>query len=83
MKRTVPAHAGHWRDLALCAQADPEAWFPGKGHPGTTAKMICARCPVAGPCLDFAVRHGITWGIWGGLGPKARYRLRRRQGVAA
>ena len=31
------------------------------------AKVICARCPVRGECLDFALRVREPHGIWGGF----------------
>jgi hypothetical protein len=47
-RATTLAIPGRWAKRALCAQADPDAWFPGKGHHELTqlAKRICARCPV-------------------------------------
>ncbi len=66
-------------DRALCAQADPEAWFPEKGQNGArtrTAKAICGRCPVRAGCLDWALGRGELYGIWGGLTSGERRRLR-------
>ena len=31
---------------ALCAQVDPELFFPEKGEPTRDAKAVCAACPV-------------------------------------
>ncbi len=31
------------------------------------AKRVCQSCPVRTPCLDFALRHGLGFGIWGGV----------------
>jgi WhiB family redox-sensing transcriptional regulator len=39
------------------------------------AKRICATCPVTAECLDYALRHGEKYGVWGGLTPRARRRL--------
>ncbi len=30
------------------------------------AKAICARCPLAGPCLRGALERHEPWGVWGG-----------------
>jgi WhiB family redox-sensing transcriptional regulator len=30
------------------------------------AKAICARCTLAGPCLEGALRRREPWGVWGG-----------------
>ena len=49
---TVPADAARevWAS-ALCAQVDPELFFPEKGQPSAPAKAVCARCPVTALCL--------------------------------
>lgn len=69
---------GPWAADALCAQVDPELFYPEKGGSTTEAKAICARCPVAAECLDYALalplRH--DYGIYGGTSPKQRRRLR-------
>ena len=69
-----------WRDEALCAQTDPELWFPDLG-PAAAAKAICARCPVRVACLDWALAHetpGSTFGVVGGLTAEQRLVLQRR-----
>jgi WhiB family redox-sensing transcriptional regulator len=76
----VTADAGDWRDSALCAQVDPELWFPAKGQPPTEAKKICRRCDVRADCLEYALTHeGGEWnvfGVWGGTSETGRRRLR-------
>ena len=62
----VPALAG-WRYLAACRGTDLQVFFPGRGEPAEPARQICAGCPVRQPCLDYALSHAITYGIWGGL----------------
>lgn len=69
-----------WSDGALCAQADPEAWFPEKGGSPREAKRICAACPVRSDCLYRAMDGGESFGIWGGLSPKERAAVRQRYG---
>lgn len=61
-----------WQEQALCAQTDPEEFFPEKGGPTALAKKICGRCPVATECLDFALTHDEQYGIWGGRSPRER-----------
>jgi WhiB family redox-sensing transcriptional regulator len=60
---------GDWQDRALCAQVDPELWFPEKGctAQALAAKRICRRCPVKAPCLADALERHAQDGIWGGL----------------
>lgn len=61
-----------WMDDALCAQTDPEAFFPEKGGSTRAAKAVCAACPVRQQCLDYALAHRETSGIWGGLSARER-----------
>jgi WhiB family transcriptional regulator, redox-sensing transcriptional regulator len=78
----VPALAG-WRYRAACRGADLSVFFPGRGESAEPARQICAGCPVREPCLDYALSHGITHGIWGGLAERDRRALRSRHAVAA
>jgi WhiB family redox-sensing transcriptional regulator len=67
-----------WHDRALCAQTDPEAFFPEKGGSTREAKKICTGCEVRGECLSYALAHDERFGIWGGLSERERRRLKRR-----
>lgn len=66
-----------WRDDAICAQTDPEAFFPEKGGSTKEAKKICQGCPVRHECLQYALDHEERFGIWGGLSERERRRLKR------
>ena len=66
-----------WQERALCAQTDPEAFFPEKGGSTREAKRICSGCDVRAECLDYALAHDERFGIWGGLSERERRRLRR------
>jgi WhiB family transcriptional regulator, redox-sensing transcriptional regulator len=66
-----------WQEFALCAQTDPEAFFPEKGGSSREAKKVCANCEVRFECLEYALEHDIRWGIWGGLSERERCRLKR------
>ena len=77
-----------WTSSAACRQpdVDPEWFFPvgdiGPAlHEVAAAKAVCAGCPVAQECLEWAVRMGESAGIWGGTTPEERRGLRagRRQ----
>jgi WhiB family transcriptional regulator, redox-sensing transcriptional regulator len=65
-----------WQERALCAQTDPEAFFPEKGGSTREAKRICSGCEVRAECLDYALAHDERFGIWGGLSERERRRLR-------
>lgn len=70
-----------WVAEALCAETDPDAFFPEKGGSTQEAKRICAACDVAVQCLEYALRTGQEHGIWGGLSRMERRALSR--GAAA
>lgn len=67
-----------WQADALCAQTDPEAFFPEKGGSTREAKKICQQCEVSAQCLEYALQNDERFGIWGGLSERERRRLRRR-----
>jgi WhiB family redox-sensing transcriptional regulator len=70
---------GGWRELGVCAETDPEAFFPDKGGSSRAAKRVCAGCPVRVECLAEALRVDERHGVWGGTSPAERARLRRAQ----
>ena len=65
-----------WRLDALCAETDPEAFFPEKGGSTREAKRVCTGCDVRSECLEFALANDERFGIWGGLSERERRRLR-------
>lgn len=67
-----------WQADALCAQTDPEAFFPEKGGSTRDAKRICESCEVRAECLEYALEHDERFGIWGGLSERERRKLRKR-----
>ncbi|MGB4138160.1 MAG: WhiB family transcriptional regulator [Microbacterium sp.] len=67
-----------WQADALCAQTDPEAFFPEKGGSTRDAKRICSSCDVRGECLEYALNNDERFGIWGGLSERERRKLKRR-----
>lgn len=66
-----------WKDRGLCAQTDPEAFFPEKGGSTTEAKRICRECEVRPQCLEYALNRDERFGIWGGLSERERRTLTR------
>ena len=70
--------AQSWQERALCAETDPEAFFPEKGGSTREAKKICTGCEVKAECLEYALANDERFGIWGGLSERERRRLRRR-----
>ncbi|WP_197380538.1 WhiB family transcriptional regulator [Mycolicibacterium mengxianglii] len=66
-----------WQERALCAQTDPEAFFPEKGGSTREAKRICLGCEVRDACLEYALANDERFGIWGGLSERERRRIKR------
>jgi len=71
-------------DGALCAQVDPELFFPDKGQSPSDARKVCGACPVSVRCLEVfgdLLDHGVV----GGLTERERRQLRqsRTDGEAA
>jgi WhiB family redox-sensing transcriptional regulator len=67
-----------WQADSLCAQTDPEAFFPEKGGSTRDAKKICQSCEVRAQCLEYALANDERFGIWGGLSERERRKLRKR-----
>lgn len=68
-----------WMASALCTETDPEIFTGDQGDTTAPAKRICAKCPVIGACLQWALDHDEQFSVWGGLAPKERKALKRRQ----
>jgi WhiB family redox-sensing transcriptional regulator len=76
---------GSWVSRARCATAgiDPEIFFPPRGpRKDSTAKAICATCPVRRECRQYALKASEEHGVWGGLNAAEREDLKRRRSRA-
>jgi WhiB family redox-sensing transcriptional regulator len=69
-----------WQERALCAQTDPEAFFPEKGGSTRDAKKVCVGCEVRSECLEYALEHDERFGIWGGLSERERRKFKKDVG---
>lgn len=67
-----------WMDAGLCAQTDPEAFFPDKSGTNTDAKRTCAACDVTAACLAYALDDPSLEGVWGGTSLRERQTMRRK-----
>lgn len=69
-----------WETAALCAQVDPEIFFPAQGEPGREAQRVCLSCPVLQECrvraLSFETEQ---WGVWGALTQRQRRKIKRQK----
>ena len=70
-----------WRKDAACRGKSTAMFFPERGPEEklavAAAKEICASCAVRQPCLETGMSE--SRGIWGGLTPPERRRLRDEQ----
>ena len=70
-----------WRNLAACRGLNPDLFFAERGDTLTVrnARAVCATCPVAAECLEYAIANDETVGMWGGLCGDELIRERRRR----
>ena len=66
-----------WMEQGVCAQTDPDAFFPDKGGATRHAKAICRTCSVQDECLQYALDNGERYGVWGGYSERERRRVLR------
>lgn len=73
---------GPWHfETPACAEIGGDFWFPepradDKEH--QLAKTICSLCTHKTECLEWALENE-HYGVWGGLGEKARKQIRARR----
>jgi WhiB family transcriptional regulator, redox-sensing transcriptional regulator len=80
---SLAGQRGGWQELALCAQVDPELFFPDKGESSRPAKRVCGACEVRAECLHDALDRGERFGVWGGLSERERRVLERERRALA
>lgn len=84
--RGRPVRPDAWMDDAACLNVDPDMFFPDTDRHTTQiarAKAVCASCPVRDACLEYALRTGVTDGVWGGMTTHERANLRLQRGMRA
>jgi WhiB family transcriptional regulator, redox-sensing transcriptional regulator len=70
-----------WMAEGKCKEMAPSVFFPSDGLGVLAAQRICAECPVAAACLEYALDNRIDHGVWGGKSERERRRLLRRRRV--
>ena len=65
-----------WFEFAACKGMDPALFYP-EHKPTTEAQEVCQSCPAQVACLEHALEHGENDGVWGGLGVKARRKIKK------
>jgi WhiB family redox-sensing transcriptional regulator len=78
-----PEENNSWMEDALCRGSDPAVFFPSDGVGVEQIRRVCADCVVRTACLEYALRHRIDHGVWGGTSERERRRiLARRRAMA-
>jgi WhiB family transcriptional regulator, redox-sensing transcriptional regulator len=72
-----------WMSGGNCRNYPPAVFFPSDGVGVDRARKICADCPVAAQCLEYALEERIEHGVWGGCSERERRRILKRRRVAA
>jgi WhiB family redox-sensing transcriptional regulator len=70
---------------ALCKEVGIEFFFTDEENERDVSmyalgKTICSGCPVKKECLEWAVKHE-AHGLWGGLTPRERYKIRAKRNI--
>lgn len=77
IRRARPA----WHDEAACQGTETALYFPARGQSTTTARAICARCPVIDECLQdaLATPEADDYGVRGATSANERRAMRRQE----
>ena len=70
-----------WMEVGKCKDLTPSIFFPSDGVGVQEAQRICAECPVAEQCLEYALAERVDHGVWGGKSERERRRILRRRRV--
>ena len=75
-----------WQMRGACRGLDSSTFFHPENERGPSrlrreraAKQVCASCPVAQACLNWALQTREPYGVWGGKSTEERAQLIRMQ----
>ncbi|HWS46724.1 MAG TPA: WhiB family transcriptional regulator [Acidimicrobiia bacterium] len=68
-----------WMAQARCRGTSPGEFFPSESKGVIAAQRMCAECPVAKECLEYALEHRIEQGVWGGKSERQRRLILRKR----
>lgn len=74
----IASYGADWKNEGVCADMDPNIWFPEHGQNTLRARKICSECPVRAHCLEFAVMTNQKYGVWGGASEDEREVIRKK-----
>lgn len=78
--------APYFDGTQLCAQVDPELFFPDSGGSVQAAKRLCGGCEFLNPCRRYAMTAWVAGypvgGVWGGTSANDRQHFRRAAAAA-
>jgi WhiB family redox-sensing transcriptional regulator len=83
LSASLRTYSEPWMADAICAQTDPDAFFPEKGGSTAEAKRVCFSCPVSEVCLEWALVKGERFGIYGGKSERERRAITKQRKAAA
>jgi len=69
-----------WMINAACAKRPDVNFFPEQsGGAYYPAKEVCKTCVVKAECLEYALKYVEKYGVWGGVGARARVKMRQQR----
>ena len=66
-----------WHTRAACRGRSDVNFFPTRGESIRVARSLCSGCTVCAECLEYALTHDRTAGVWGGMTERERKRAKR------
>lgn len=79
LSTALRSYSQPWMQDAICAQTDPDAFYPEKGGSTAEAKRVCMRCPVRETCLEWALAGNERFGIFGGKSERERRKIAKER----
>ena len=67
-----------WMEYAKCKGRTDIDFFPETGHHGNEALEFCQGCRVRRRCFEYALKHKVDEGVWGGVSANRRNLYRRK-----
>lgn len=72
----MPISNTSWKARSACNEDNAHLFF---GQRTKAAREICMGCPVRKPCLEFALKENMTYGVWGGTSPYQRSKMMKER----